>query len=235
MPKCNATTQFDNRGRGGKPCTRWAVHGSTKCFAHGGVKDSATPEAITTNPDNTRQPCNARRADGEPCGNYAMQGGTVCVKHGGRVPLTRQSAAARLLDLRLRAIGVVDGMLDDESLEPAVRLRAAQLVLDRTGLGPTSRIEHEVGDIKPYERLLTEVKRDVALPPGESDADEDAPALPAGEIIDAEVVEPTESAQDWPAGKPAWDPNRKYTEPEPEPVPEENHVVVAFPRPPRGR
>lgn len=164
-----------------------------------------------------------------------MQGGTVCVKHGGRVPLTRQSAAARLLDLRLRAIGVVDGMLDDESLEPAVRLRAAQLVLDRTGLGPTSRIEHEVGDIKPYERLLTEVKRDVALPPGESDADEDAPALPAGEIIDAEVVEPTESAQDWPAGKPAWDPNRKYTEPEPEPVPEENHVVVAFPRPPRGR
>ncbi len=97
------------------------------------------------------------------------------------------------------------------------------------GWGPTSRIEHEVGDIKPYERLLTEVKRDVALPPGESDADE-----PQHEIIDAEVVEPTESAQDWPVGKPAWDPNRKYTEPEPEPEPEENHVVVAFPRPPRN-
>ncbi|UTM37642.1 hypothetical protein MX572_02085 [Rhodococcus pyridinivorans] len=225
MPKCNATTQFDNRGRGGKPCTRWAVNGSTKCFAHGGTKDTTTPEAVTTRPDNTRQPCNARRADGEPCGNYAMQGGTVCVKHGGRVPLTRQSAAARLLDLRLRAIGVVDGMLDDESLEPAVRLRAAQLVLDRTGLGPTSRIEHEVGDIKPYERLLTEVKRDVALPPGESD-----------QIIEAEIEEeptPTEPAKDSPAGKPAWDPNRKYTEPEPEPEPEENHVVVAFPRPPQ--
>ncbi|MDV2476633.1 hypothetical protein F8M49_17265 [Rhodococcus zopfii] len=152
------------------------------------------------------------------------------------MPLTRQSAAARLLDLRLRAIGVVDGMLDDESLEPAVRLRAAQLVLDRTGLGPTSRIEHEAGEIKPYERLLTEVKRDVALPPGESD-----------QIIDAEIEEeptPTEPAQDSPAvtaqaspaGKPTWDPNRKYTEPEPAPEPVPDPVVVAFPnRPQRFR
>lgn len=83
--------------------------------------------------------------------------------------------------------------------------------------------EHEV---KPYERLIMDgsVVRDVAMPPGESDA-----------IIDAEIEgEPTPPApeKDWPEGKPRFDPNHKdNAEPEPEII--EFHNVVAFPVPPR--
>ncbi|MCW2090239.1 UNVERIFIED_ORG: hypothetical protein M2328_003519 [Rhodococcus erythropolis] len=131
-----------------------------------------------------------------------------------------------MVEMRLKAIGVVDGMLDDPALEPSIRLRAAQIVLDRTGLGPASKIEHE-HEVKPYKRLITDasVIRDVALPPGESDA-----------IIDTEIEdEPTSPApeKDWPEGKPRFDPNQKdNAESEPEVI--EFHNVVAFPIPPRG-
>lgn len=227
MAQCVATTQHDNRGRGGQRCTRHAIRGSEYCFAHGGVQKSSTPEKIGTRVENPGEPCSARNhKTGEPCGNYAIKGSTVCLHHGGAAGHTRQAAAQRMIEMRLKAIGVVDGMLDDPSLEPTIRLRAAQIVLDRTGLGPASKIEHE-HEVKPYERLIKDatVVRDVALPPGESD-----------EVIDAEIEEeptPTEPAKDWHLGKPTWDPNRKYIEPEPEPEPEENHVVVAFPRPPQ--
>lgn len=157
-----------------------------------------------------------------------MKGGTLCRKHGGREPNRRKAAALRMIDMQLKAIGVVDGMLDDPNLEPAIRLRAAQIVLDRTGLGPASKIEHEV-EIKPYEQLIAdaqEVTRDVALPPGE--------------VIDAEVVEdssiidppaPTEEEPP-PPGKPTFDPTRDYTPAPEEPAPVEVHNVVSFPRAP---
>jgi hypothetical protein len=60
-----------------------------------------------------------------------------------------------LVETRPKAIGVVDGMLDDPEFDPASRLRAAHIVLDRFGMGPTSKIEHEV-EVKPYEQLLKE-------------------------------------------------------------------------------
>ncbi|MDV6262549.1 hypothetical protein R3P96_14505 [Rhodococcus yunnanensis] len=128
--------------------------------------------------------------------------------------------------MRLKAIGVVDGMLDDPALDPAIRLRAAQIVLDRSGMGPTSKIEHEV-EVKPYEQLLKDgtVMRDVALPPGESDAQH--------QIIDAEVEkEPAPAA---PAGKPTFDPNRVWKPHANEPHPHEQHNVVAFPTRPGTR
>ncbi|WP_068366060.1 hypothetical protein [Rhodococcoides kroppenstedtii] len=125
-----------------------------------------------------------------------------------------------MIEMRLKAIGVVDGMLDDPELEPSVRLRAAQIVLDRTGMGPTSKIEHEV-EVKPYEKVLNDgaVIRDVPV--------EDEP-----EIIDAEVVEgPAPTAPD---GRPVFDPSRRYATPEPDPDREE-HNVVAFPQRPGHR
>lgn len=122
-----------------------------------------------------------------------------------------------MVEMRLKAIGVVDGMLDDPALDPAIRLRAAQIVLDRTGMGPTSKVEHEV-EVKPWEQLMKDgtVIRDVALPPCES------------EIIDAEVED--ESAPAAPAGKPTFDPNRVWKAQADAPPPPEQHNVVAFPR-----
>lgn len=216
MPQCIATTAHDNRGRGGQRCGRYAVKGSDVCFAHGGVQKSSTPDAITTRVENPAVTCSARRSNGDPCGNYAIKGSTVCLHHGGAAGQTRLAAAQRMVEMRLKAIGVVDGMLDDPALDPAIRLRAAQIVLDRSGMGPTSKIEHEV-EVKPYELLLKEgtVVRDVALPPGES------------EIIDAEVEDEPDPAA--PAGKPTFDPNRVSMTNADDPPPREQHNVVAFP------
>ncbi|RZK75288.1 MAG: hypothetical protein EOP28_00370 [Rhodococcus sp. (in: high G+C Gram-positive bacteria)] len=130
-----------------------------------------------------------------------MHGSTVCVKHGGRAPHTLQAAAERMLALRLKAIGVVDGCLDDPELDPAIRLRAAQIVLDRTGIGPSSTIAH-VQEVKPYERLLAgaTVIRDLELEPGdgpETDTDGDD----EHQVIDAEVVDGDQDTTTEPAGE----------------------------------
>ncbi|WP_269596412.1 hypothetical protein [Rhodococcus sp. IEGM 1401] len=225
MPQCVATTANDNRGRAGQQCGRYAVKGSDLCFAHGGVRTSNTPEAISKRIENPAVTCSARRSNGDPCANYAIKGSTVCLHHGGAAGQTRLAASQRMVEMRLKAIGVVDGMLDDPALDPAIRLRAAQIVLDRSGMGPTSKIEHEV-EVKPYEQLLKDglVTRDVALPPGESDAQH--------EIIDAEVEDEPPAA---PAGKPAFDPNRVWKAEAAEPPPAEQHNVVAFPTRPIDR
>lgn len=219
MPQCVATTANDNRGRAGQQCGRHAVRGSDLCFAHGGIRASTTPDAISKRIENPAVTCSARRSNGDPCGNYAIKGSTVCLHHGGAASQTRLAASQRMVEMRLKAIGVVDGMLDDPALDPAIRLRAAQIVLDRSGMGPTSKIEHEV-EVKPYEQLLKDglVMRDVALPPGES------------EIIDAEVEDvPAPAAPD---GRPQFDPHRRYSAEPAQPV-YEKHNVVAFPTPPR--
>lgn len=153
MPQCVATTAHDNESRAGQQCGRYAVRGSGFCFAQRDVAKSATPNAISTRVENPGVSCTARRTDGEPCGNHAVMGSTVCKNHGGFAAHTRLAASQRMIEMRLKAIGVLDGMLDDPALEPAVRLRAAQIVLDRTGMGPTSKIEHEV-EVKPYEKVL---------------------------------------------------------------------------------
>lgn len=215
MPQCVATTANDNRGRAGQQCGRYAVKGSDLCFAHGGVRTSNTPEAISKRIENPAVTCSARRSNGDPCGNYAIKGSTVCLHHGGAAGQTRLAASQRMVEMRLKAIGVVDGMLDDPALDPAIRLRAAQIVLDRSGMGPTSKIDHEV-EVKPYEQILKDgaVVRDVVV------AEDD-------EIIDAEVVnEPAPTAPD---GRPTFDPSRRYATAAP-PEPEyEKHNVVAFP------
>ncbi|MDJ0393515.1 hypothetical protein QMK17_09240 [Rhodococcus sp. G-MC3] len=177
---------------------------------------SATPNKISTRVENPAVTCTARRTDGQPCGNYAVKGSTVCKNHGGFAPHTRLAASQRMVEMRLKAIGVVDGMLDDQALEPAIRLRAAQIVLDRTGMGPTSKVEHEL-EVKPYEQLL--VVRDLAVP------DEPEPQY---EIIDAEVV-PTA-----PDGRPGFDPSHVW-KPEQTEQPAEHHNVVAFPTRPGPR
>jgi hypothetical protein len=164
MPQCTAVTQHDNRGRAGQRCTRDAIRGSEPplCHSHNGEARSLTPEKIGRYIDNPGEKCTARRADGDPCRNFAIKGSHVCRIHGGSTKAARVSAAQRMIEMRLKAIGVVDGMLDDPSIDPNVRLRAAQIVLDRSGMGPSSKIEHEV-EVKPWERLLQEatIERDI--------------------------------------------------------------------------
>lgn len=87
---------------------------------------------------------------GEPCKRWAILGGTVCATHGGRSPVVKAAAAERLRLLQDPAIVAIGDALDayrDGEADYATRLRAATAVLDRTGLGPTSKQEVEL-DVK---------------------------------------------------------------------------------------
>lgn len=116
--------------------------------------------------------CTATNRQGERCGKYAIPGGFVCAMHGGNKPTTRQAAQRRLLamiepalDALLRALRSAPPCphcgRSDSDRDPAT-IRAAQLVLDRAGLGPTARLEvrpslgDDVGDV---DELLIEAER----------------------------------------------------------------------------
>jgi hypothetical protein len=80
------------------------------------------------------QKCSARRSNGEPCKRWAIIGGTVCPTHGGSAPQTRAAAHARIAALAPAAFHVMHAALSEEGVPWAVRVRAAQDILDRSGL-----------------------------------------------------------------------------------------------------
>jgi hypothetical protein len=94
------------------------------------------------------------RRTGQRCGSPAIKGGSVCVSHGGRLATTRAAADKRLEALQHPAIAALDGALQADSVhvtrdgdvittgpDHAVRIRAATSVLDRSGMGPTTKQE----------------------------------------------------------------------------------------------
>ncbi|HEY9291109.1 MAG TPA: hypothetical protein VIP98_07510 [Microlunatus sp.] len=77
--------------------------------------------------------CRARNRAGDQCGRYAIPGGVVCDRHGGRAPQVQRAARLRLAELVEPAIAVLARLLANPDVAPAVRLRAAVEILDRTG------------------------------------------------------------------------------------------------------
>lgn len=77
------------------------------------------------------------------CRAYAIKGGTVCVYHGGSAPQVRAAAQRVLLaavDPALAELVTLARSAESES----VRLQAVRDILDRVGLGATTKIEAEV-------------------------------------------------------------------------------------------
>lgn len=102
--------------------------------------------------------CRARNSRKEDCKAPAVAGLLVCTKHGALAPNARRAAKQRLADLVDSSISVLKGILEADGIEDmpkdADRLRAAGMVLDRTGHGPAQTID--LGDVKHqlYERML---------------------------------------------------------------------------------
>lgn len=111
---------------------------------------------IMTMDDGTRvRRCTAAaRSTGERCGRTPIPGGYVCRVHGGDVPAAREAAKQRLLQLVDPAIyGLTQALKIAESFQckecggfsdakmAAVVVKAAQIVLDRAGLGPKKELE----------------------------------------------------------------------------------------------
>jgi hypothetical protein len=118
--------------------------------------------------DESRQ-CSAHRADGsgERCRKAAIMGGTVCATHGGQAPQVKKSARERLAELVEPALEGLHTALKSGEIPSIVK--AAQIVLDRTGFHPSKAIEltEEGGgpvEVVPAERLaLLSIEEKVVL------------------------------------------------------------------------
>jgi hypothetical protein len=104
---------------------------------------------------------------GEPCKKAAIRGGTVCASHGGQAPQVKKSARERLAELVEPALEGLRTALKSGEIPSIVK--AAQIVLDRTGFHPSKAIEltgEFVGPVEvvPAERLaLLSVEEKVVL------------------------------------------------------------------------
>jgi hypothetical protein len=107
----------------------------------------------------TTRYCTATNRNGEPCGRSPIKGGTVCHFHGGAAPQARRAAQLRLLSLIEPSFAVVADFLtprepckacgrSDKDRDPAV-LRAAQIVLDRTGFHPSISVQTSRAESRP--------------------------------------------------------------------------------------
>lgn len=82
--------------------------------------------------------CTAKTEQGTQCSNTSVSGHTRCGAHSG--PMDIKNAQQRVEGARLRLVGLVDDAIDglEELMAPgtgeAVRLKAIENVLDRTGL-----------------------------------------------------------------------------------------------------
>ena len=101
--------------------------------------------------DTTRRCTATSKTTGQRCGRAPIVGGFVCVMHGGAVPAVRKSARERLLAMVDPALDALLRFLrtappcehcgrSDADRDPVV-LRAAQLVLDRTGFHPSVSVQ----------------------------------------------------------------------------------------------
>lgn len=96
-----------------------------------------------------------RKRAGQQCGRYCASGLTVCAIHGGANPMLKNEAARRLALARDPAIEVLTnvcerfneetcpmcGYPDADHNETKAAVAAAKVILDRTGFGPTSKLE----------------------------------------------------------------------------------------------
>jgi hypothetical protein len=96
----------------------------------------AIPAGVRTRDWPRAQQCSTVKDNGVRCRRRALRGGRVCYVHGGQLPSVRAAAEAEVTELRTRALSIADRALDVvedalEDMDPNVRLRASQMLLDR--------------------------------------------------------------------------------------------------------
>ncbi|WP_123388705.1 hypothetical protein [Nocardioides aurantiacus] len=161
--------------------------------------------------------CTANYKTGDRCRREALLGTNVCGSHGGLAPAVQQAAATRIQMSVDDAVKRLHSMLDDTTVEAREKVKILHDLLDRGGLGATSKVLVGVGPADPIETLFRDLLADpdatydprTVHPPPSPTAytppalDDDAtdqnprPALPARQIaaddpedvIDALVVE----------------------------------------------
>lgn len=142
-----------------------------------------------------RRLCLADTRGGGACRAPAMDGQKRCRLHGGSSPQARKAARLRLADLQDPAIATLARLMATGSTE-MIRFRAAEAILDRGGNPRSSRVEATIQQQAEQSRemlveRLRQLRDEKAAERGEIEA---APARPAEDVVDAEVVSEPDAA-----------------------------------------
>lgn len=140
---------------------------------------------------------------GERCKRWSIRGTTVCQTHGGRLPSVIEHSQAVVESARLRLMGLADDAVEvlydlvQPGVPDAIRLKAAENVLNRTGIKEALEFKVEVtNNSSPSEGILKtlEIMRQRSLAAqAEAEAALEAEELvDEGEILDAEEPDETE-------------------------------------------
>lgn len=133
---------------------------------------------------------------GERCKRWSIRGTTVCAKHGGQLPSVIEHSNAVVESARMNLMGMAEDAVDviRELLQPGtseqVRLKAAENVLNRTGIKEAIEMKVEVTNAaSPSEDILKklEIMRERVIA---SQAEEEAELLDEGEYLDDEQQNP---------------------------------------------
>lgn len=128
--------------------------------------------------------CTKTKKDGKQCNRWSLRGAMVCYVHGGKMPHVQKKAAAVVEAARLKLLGLSEEAVEvlEDLVKPgtpdAIRLKAAQDILDRAGLKGAIDVSLTVEHTVDAASLISEKLDRIAGKPTE-DEDED--------IVDAEV------------------------------------------------
>jgi hypothetical protein len=128
---------------------------------------------------------------GERCKRWSIRGTTVCQTHGGRLPSVVEHSQAVVEAARFRLFGLAEEAVDavadlvQQGTNDAIRLKAAEMILNRTGLKDAVEIQVEV---KQSANLSEEINKRLAImrerrEAAEKEAEE-AELIDEGEIVD---------------------------------------------------
>lgn len=138
MPKQKGTAAQQSKGKLG--ATKTASSKRPK-------KRTRAPVSVT---------CKATKRNGKPCGLPPIKGGTVCHKHGGSAPQVRAAANRRLIEMVLPAMKELHKIIDRDDVADADKLRAIQMVLNRTGYSERQQIDIGLREPTPFDNLTAD-------------------------------------------------------------------------------
>jgi hypothetical protein len=121
-----------------------------------GKASAAARKAKRAKGDPVARQCSARRTNGEPCRNSAIRGGSVCARHGGSAPQVRAKANRRLIEMVLPAMRELHRILNDPTTEDSDKLKAINMVLNRTGYSERQQIDLGLREPTAWDRLVTD-------------------------------------------------------------------------------
>ena len=146
------------------------------------------------------------RRTGEQCGRRPIPGGTVCAVHGGKHPAVQAKAKQRLLAMVEPVLAAFDEIVESwhrtrcdkcghPTGDPKPVIQVGKLVLDRTGFGPTMKLEIQptsaANDLRemPIEQAVVEahaIAEELSMLLEERNRRKALPPAIEGEVIDSD-------------------------------------------------